>query len=217
MLDSYVVGVDEVGRGPIAGPVCVASFILFDYSLINSKPAPLRDSKKLSQQKRNVWYSYLLQAEKDGRCAFSHAFVSASEIDKIGIVPSIDFAISECLSSLKNTVITLNNNKDEIFENKTRVLLDGGLHAPEQYLKQTTIIKGDEKEVTIMLASIVGKVIRDTFMEECSVLYPGYGFEMHKGYGTPKHYLALKRLGLTPLHRKSFLRPAQTGSKKVKK
>lgn len=205
MCSPYVIGVDEVGRGPIAGPVCVAAFILFDYSLLDSCPAPLRDSKKLSQQKRDLWYAYLLQAEAESRCAFAHAFVSAEVIDQIGIAPAIARAIDEALHSLKESLTVHHEKRSELVEEETRVLLDGGLKAPIRFPKQTTIIKGDEKEVPIMLASIVAKVVRDTYMEECEDTYPGYDFHTHKGYGTKAHYSALAKHGLSPLHRKSFL------------
>lgn len=205
MCSPYVIGVDEVGRGPIAGPVCVAAFILFDYSLLDSCPAPLRDSKKLSQQKRDLWYAYLLEAESQGRCAFAHAFVSAEVIDEIGIAPSIARAVDQSLADLKKNLETSEVRRRELVEAETRVLLDGGLRAPARFLKQTTIIKGDEKEVPIMLASIVAKVVRDTYMEECEDQYPGYDFHTHKGYGTKAHYSALLKHGLSPLHRKSFL------------
>jgi|JI8StandDraft_1071087.scaffolds.fasta_scaffold54324_2 ribonuclease HII len=205
MCTPYVVGVDEVGRGPIAGPVCVAAFVLFDYSLLDTCPAPLRDSKKLSQQKRDLWYAYLLEAESLGRCAFAHAFVSADIIDSIGIAPSIARAIDESLRDLKINIETNHPRRAELVESETRVLLDGGLRAPVRFPKQTTIIKGDEKEVPIMLASIVAKVVRDTYMEDCEDTYPGYDFHTHKGYGTKAHYSALAKIGLSPLHRKSFL------------
>ena len=205
MCSPYVIGVDEVGRGPIAGPVCVAAFILFDYSLLDTCPAPLRDSKKLSQQKRDLWYAYLLEAESQGRCAFAHSFVSAEVIDEIGIAPAIVRAIDESLASLKENMVTHHPKRSVLVENETRVLLDGGLRAPVRFPKQTTIIKGDEKEVPIMLASIVAKVVRDTYMEECEDTYPGYDFHTHKGYGTKAHYSALAKIGLSPLHRKSFL------------
>ena len=205
MCSPYVIGVDEVGRGPIAGPVCVAAFILFDYSLLDTCPAPLRDSKKLSQQKRDLWYAYLLEAESQGRCAFAHSFVSAEVIDEIGIAPAIVRAIDESLASLKENMVTHHLKRSVLVENETRVLLDGGLRAPVRFPKQTTIIKGDEKEVPIMLASIVAKVVRDTYMEDCEDTYPGYDFHTHKGYGTKAHYSALAKIGLSPLHRKSFL------------
>ena len=205
MCSPYVIGVDEVGRGPIAGPVCVAAFILFDYSLLDTCPAPLRDSKKLSQQKRDLWYAYLLEAESQGRCAFAHSLESPEVIHEIGIAPAIVRAIDESLAGLKENMVTHLPKRSVLVENETRVLLDGGLRAPVRFPKQTTIIKGDEKEVPIMLASIVAKVVRDTYMEDCEDTYPGYDFHTHKGYGTKAHYSALAKIGLSPLHRKSFL------------
>ena len=205
MSRPYVVGIDEVGRGPLAGPVCVTSFVLFDYSLLDNPPAPLRDSKKLSEQKRNLWHEYLLKCEKEDKCAFAHAFVDASVIDEIGIAPAIKLALAQSLEKLEKKITKDHAHRTPFTPSEVEVLLDGGLRAPEHFINQKTIIRGDEKEATIALASIVAKVTRDTYMEECSLEYPGYDFHVHKGYGTKMHYMSLAEKGLTPLHRRSFL------------
>lgn len=205
MCRPYVVGIDEVGRGPLAGPVCVTSFVLFDYSLLDKNPAPLRDSKKLSEQKRGLWYDYLLQCEKEDKCAFAHAFVEASVIDEIGISAAIKRALGQSLETLEEKIQKNHAHRAPFLPQEVEVLLDGGLRAPEHFTNQKTIIRGDEKEPTIALASIIAKVIRDTYMEECSLEYPGYDFHIHKGYGTKHHYSSLQAKGLTPLHRRSFL------------
>jgi len=173
----YLIGVDEVGRGPLAGPV--------------------RDSKKLSARGREEWMVKIKKAEEDGFLEYSVAFVSSRVIDKKGIAPSIRTALFQSLTSLE---------KSKIQPQISRVLLDGGLRAPVAYEDQKTIIKGDEKELVIALASIVAKVTRDAYMIKLGKKFPAYGFEKHKGYGTRAHYTAIKKHGITSHHRKSFLK-----------
>lgn len=196
----YIVGIDEVGRGPIAGPVCVVAFKLLsvDYqSLVeNSKKelkTPLRDSKKLSKKQREKWFDHLKVAKTEGVCDFSVSFVSSDNIDKFGISKCIKKALAESLNKLK------------VSPKEVKVLLDGGLHAPEEYIHQETIIKGDELHPVISLASIVAKVSRDKVMFDYSKTYPQYGFDKHVGYGTKAHYEAIKKYGQTPIHRKTFI------------
>ena len=190
------VGIDEVGRGPIAGPVAVASFCMLRPSVLQkyiAKGARLRDSKKLSKTAREEWYKQVREWQKAGACDFSVVMISAKEIDKVGIAPAIRSALRRSLQKVSP-------------DTRTQVLLDGGLRAPEEYRKQKTIIKGDEKEWSIALASIVAKVTRDRYMYRMAKKYPQYGFESHVGYGTKQHYTALSEHGMCDLHRRSFLR-----------
>lgn len=190
----YIVGIDEVGRGPIAGPVAVCSFrCLPDFFDSISIDTPLRDSKKLTKKQREKWFEYLKEEKVKGNCDFSVSLVSAEWIDKVGIVRSIRKALD---SSLKKVV----TNPKEVF-----VYLDGGLKAGEEFLNQETVIKGDELHPVISCASIVAKVSRDNLMTKYGQEYLEYGFENHSGYGTKEHYDAIKRHGQTPLHRKTFL------------
>jgi ribonuclease HII len=198
-----IIGIDEVGRGPIAGPVCVAAFWVYDPKLFRKEITrvsrvnlPLRDSKKLSKEARERWARQARLWQKEGKCDFAISLIPARIIDRIGIVPSINTALSRSLSKLS---IRQKNIYD------CQILLDGGLRAPASYKNQKTIIKGDEKEYAIALASIVAKVHRDRLMERLSVKHPGYGFEKHAGYGTKAHYAAIKKHGPTPLHRASFM------------
>lgn len=188
----FLVGIDEVGRGPIAGPVAVGVFVF-----LNSDAKKLfngvKESKQLTEEKREEWFEKILKAQESGSVDFHVSFKSEKIIDKKGL----SFAIKKCLET------SLNNLK--IDPKECSVLLDGGLKAPIEYLNQKTIIKGDAKEQVIALASICAKVLRDRMMRQMGKRYPGYGFEVHKGYGTKGHYIAIRRLGIMGLHRRSFL------------
>jgi ribonuclease HII len=190
----YIIGIDEVGRGPIAGPVAVCSFKC-EPSFFNliSIDIPLRDSKKLTKKQREKWFEYLKEEKAKGNCDFSVSLVSAEWIDKVGIVRSITKA-------LETSLLKVTKDPKEV-----SVYLDGGLKAPEQFIYQETIIKGDELHPVISCASIVAKVSRDSLMDTYAKEYPDYGFENHSGYGTKAHYYAIKKYGQTKLHRKSFL------------
>ena len=190
------VGIDEVGRGPIAGPVAVGAFVIRDLKikrLISKFSIPLRDSKKLTRAQRETWFTQIQKWQKEGLCDFYVKMISAKMIDKIGIAPSIKKA-------LENSLYKLNPKNSDI------ILLDGGLKAPKEFKKQKTIIKGDEKEMVISLASICAKVTRDNYMYKQAKKYPQYGFENHVGYGTKMHYEMIKKYGINELHRRSFLR-----------
>jgi ribonuclease HII len=189
----YTIGIDEVGRGPIAGPVAVCALCLGpDFNNKNFKN--FRDSKKLSHLQRCEWLEKINLEKKKGNIFYKVCFESNKVIDKKGIV----FAITRALNnSLRNLKINLEDSL---------VLLDGGLTAPVEYKYQKTIIKGDEKELAIALASIAAKVTRDEYMVKIAKKYTGYSLEKHKGYGTQAHYKALKNKGISAIHRKSFLK-----------
>lgn len=187
----FVIGIDEVGRGPIAGPVAVCAFLWKDRETL--PPYGIKDSKKLSPQKREEWFRQVQIWKRESRVTYAVSFVSAQTIDRIGITKSITRALVESLRKL------------EIEPENVEILLDGGLRAPHEFHIQKTIIRGDEKEPVIALASIVAKVLRDKMMERFAMKYPLYGFEEHKGYGTHTHYRAIKKHGMSPLHRVSFL------------
>ncbi|HAS85152.1 MAG TPA: ribonuclease HII [Candidatus Yonathbacteria bacterium] len=192
----YIIGVDEVGRGPLAGPVAVGvvKFKAESQKVITKWGIGFKDSKKLSANGREAWLVKIDEAMSEGWLEYAVAFVSPSVIDKKGLSYAIRTAMEKALSEIEHDV------------NKTKVLLDGALHAPSHYPHQETIIKGDEKELSIALASIVAKVARDKKMVALAKKFPEYGFEKHKGYGTRAHYLAIKKNGLTKHHRRSFLR-----------
>ncbi|MFA6515378.1 MAG: ribonuclease HII [Candidatus Paceibacterota bacterium] len=203
-MKKYIVGIDEVGRGPIAGPVAVCAFVctITNYELLitNAKEKlkiKLRDSKKLSKKQREIWFEFLKVAKTDGFCDYSVAFVSPENIDKFGIAKCIQKALN---SSLLNLIKT-----SGLEPSSCKLMLDGGLYAPAEYINQETMIKGDELHPVISMASIIAKVSRDRVMTNYALEYPGYGFENHAGYGTKAHYDAIKKHGQTPIHRKTFI------------
>ncbi len=197
-----VIGIDEVGRGPIAGPVCVCAFKAKRIpALPKSQKLPLRDSKKLTRAQRELWYAQIKIWQKEGKCDFAVTMISAKMIDKIGISKAINRALIRSLKNLQKSNVTLLSDR-----RKSLLFLDGGLYAPAHFKNQKTIIKGDEKVTVISLASIVAKVTRDRHMYRHAKKMPEYGFEQHVGYGTRAHYLAIKKHGLSDLHRRSFLK-----------
>lgn len=193
----HLIGIDEAGRGPLAGPVAVGVVCVpldFNWELLPG----VDDSKKLSEKKREVLFKEALKLHKEGLLAYSVSLESAACIDKEGIVHAVRKAMETSLYELEQKLSFLPSD--------CKVVLDGSLYAPETYSNQETIIKGDSKEKVIGLASIMAKVTRDRFMvavsEESS--YAVYDFAVHKGYGTKRHCSLISKHGLSSLHRKSF-------------
>ena len=185
----YLVGIDEVGRGPLAGPVAVGVLVMKENLKIFGK---IRDSKKLSEKQREEWFEIICAERQRGALDFSVSFVSHIMIDKRGLAWALRTATARALTRLA-------------IPTDSAIFLDGGLRAPEIFKNQKTIIKGDEKIPVIALASIVAKVTRDHLMIRMAEKYPQYGFERHKGYGTKEHFATIKKHGLCPIHRRSFL------------
>jgi ribonuclease HII len=154
----------------------------------------VKECKQLSEPKREKWFAKILQAQLSGLVNFCVTFQSEKVIDSKGLTFAIKNALKCSLDDL------------EIKTSECRVLLDGGLKAPVKFKDQKTIIKGDEKEMVIALASICAKVLRDRKMREFGKKHQNYGFEDHKGYGTNAHYEAIVKYGLLPIHRRSFLK-----------
>jgi ribonuclease HII len=188
MKKKYVIGIDEVGRGPLAGPVAVCAFKMpIDF---NAKTfGKIKDSKKLTSKKREEIFCKLKGLKELDYCV---SYESAKRIDKIGISKAIKNCLERSLKILK------------LRPSECMILLDGGLKAPKEYKYQRTIIRGDEKERAIAFASIVAKVSRDALMCRLAKKYPKYRFDVHKGYGTRRHCTAIRRHGLCPEHRKYF-------------
>ena len=178
----YICGVDEVGRGPLAGPVCVAAVIMPMDNLIQG----INDSKKVAKAKREKLYEQI----KQNAIAYSIQMVDNVKIDEINILNATKQAMHDAICSLK--------------VNPDIVLIDAvKLDIP---FKSMSIIHGDALSYSIGAASILAKVTRDTFMEEMAVKYPSYDFEHNMGYGTAKHIQALKELGPTEIHRQTFIK-----------
>ncbi len=194
-----IIGIDEAGRGPLAGPVAVGVFRLnqnFQPSILQfskKNKLPLRDSKKLSAKQRDEWFAIIKKWKIEERCDYAVVLVSALEIDKNGISKSIKKGIQKCLEKINA------KKTDQIF-------LDGGLYAPKEFKNQKTVVKGDEKILAISLASITAKVVRDAYLVRLHNKYPMYRFDNHKGYGTKEHYKAIQKYGASKVHRKTFLK-----------
>ncbi len=203
----YVIGVDEAGRGPLAGPLTLAAFLAPENlrnKLIKIIGGKIKDSKQFSPNKRYTIYREFLVLKKSGKISFFVSHISNKIIDKIGISKSTQIGINK---SLKKNLTDYPDFHDRVFLVNCKYLeirLDGLLKAPEEYKNQKTIIKGDEKDVFIACASIVAKVRRDRLMCRLAKKYPQYDLEIHKGYGTALHYKFLKKFGLSKIHRKSF-------------
>jgi ribonuclease HII len=187
----YIIGIDEVGRGPLAGPVAVCAFKMpVDFNA--KRFGKIKDSKKLSTGNRFAISRALSALKKEKQLDYFVSYESAKRIDTIGLSKAVKNCIQISIEKLK------------LKPHECIVLLDGGLKAPIQFKNQKTIIKGDEKERSIAFASIIAKVSRDAIMCQLAKKYPQYNFEIHKGYGTKMHRSAIEKHGFSPIHRKSF-------------
>lgn len=178
-----VCGVDEAGRGPLAGPVCAASVILpMDLSIPG-----LNDSKKLTEKKREALFPVI----QEQALAWSVGWATAEEIDEINILQATFLAMKRAVEGLS--------------QQPGWALVDGN-RMPPLSIPGETVVKGDAQCASIAAASILAKVSRDRLLREWDQLYPQYGFAKHKGYGTKAHYEAIQQFGLLPIHRRSFLK-----------
>lgn len=178
-----ICGVDEAGRGPLAGPVCAAAVILPDHCEIPG----LNDSKKLSDKKRRELFPII----QEKAVAYGIAFASEQEIDEINILQATFLAMKRAIAQL---------------DGKAEFAMIDGNRETDFGIPCMTVVKGDSRSASIAAASILAKVTRDQYMIELAEKYPQYGFEVHKGYGTKAHYAALTEYGMCDAHRRSFLR-----------
>lgn len=196
------IGIDEAGRGPLAGPV-VAAAVLFkstDFSIPSGREKDfnlIRDSKKLSEKQRETAFALVQE--------FFHVgvgIISAETVDRVNILQATFLAMKAALSNLERAA-SLRGRESSLV-----LLIDGNQELPNLSLKQETVVEGDGKVKSIAAASIIAKVTRDRLIILADHEYPAYGFARHKGYGTKEHMDALRKYGPTPIHRKSF-RPVQ--------
>lgn len=178
-----ICGVDEAGRGPLAGPVCAAAVILPP----NVEIPGLNDSKKLSDKKRRELYPVIMEKA----IAYGIAFADHKEIDEINILQATYLAMERAINQM--------SVRPEL------ALIDGN-RAKDFGIPVETVVHGDSLSASIAAASVLAKVTRDDYMMKMAEEYPGYDFEIHKGYGTKAHYAALTELGASPIHRMSFLK-----------
>lgn len=179
-----IAGIDEAGRGPLAGPVVVACCIMPENSWIEG----VNDSKKVSEKKRETLYQLITQEA----ISWQVGIVNQEEIDELNILNATKKALTIAV--------------DEMKIKPDRILVDALEHIDTHQIPYTSIIQGDTKCYSIAAASIIAKVTRDHIMQEWDEIYPQYGFKKHKGYGTASHIQALKEFGPCPLHRRSFIK-----------
>ena len=180
---SAICGVDEAGRGPLAGPVCAAAVILPENTVIDG----VNDSKKLSEKKREALFDVICETAR----SYSIAYASVEEIEELNILNATMLAMKRAVEGL---------------DVKADYAMVDGNRTPDLEIESEFIIKGDAKSMSVACASILAKVSRDRLLYEYAKEYPQYGFEKHKGYGTKAHTEALKEYGPCPYHRMSFLK-----------
>lgn len=178
----FICGIDEAGRGPLAGPVVVASVIMPQNSMIEG----VNDSKKVSEKKREKLYEIITEEA----LSYGVGIIDQNEIDDINILNATKKGLTQSIKELKT--------KPDI------ILVDALRDIDTLGIPYRSVIKGDAKIYSIACASIIAKVTRDRIIREWDKVYPQYGFASHKGYGTAKHIAAIKEFGLCPLHRRSF-------------
>ena len=189
-----ICGIDEAGRGPLAGPVVVASVIMPKESMIEG----VNDSKKVSEKKREILYDKIINES----IAYGIGIIGQDQIDNINILNATKEGLTLCIKELEKDLEEKNNyiKKPDI------ILVDALTKIDTDGISYRSIIKGDSKSYSIAAASIIAKVTRDRIMKEWDEIYPQYGFIKHKGYGTAAHIAAIKEFGICPLHRKTFVK-----------
>lgn len=187
----YVIGIDEAGRGPLAGPVAVGAVLVPEKFDILQAFREVKDSKLLTPKKREEIYEEVIARARGSEMRFCVCFAGHRTIDAYGITRALRRTVAR-------SVVALAPSGEGI-----RVFLDGLLYAPSAY-EQETIVHGDALVPVISLASVIAKVKRDRLMVRFSKKFPQYGFELHKGYGTKRHWTALKEYGLSEIHRVTY-------------
>ena len=189
-----IAGIDEAGRGPLAGPVVVGCVIMPRDSMIEG----VNDSKKVSEKKREKLYDLII----DESIAYGVGIISQEEIDRINILNATKEGLKMAIKEMEKNL----QERHREFEKPEIILVDALTKIDTDHIPYKSIIKGDSKSYSIAAASIVAKVTRDRIMRQWDEVYPMYGFAKHKGYGTAAHIAAIKEYGLCPLHRRSFVK-----------
>lgn len=189
-----ICGIDEAGRGPLAGPVVVASVIMPEGSMIEG----VNDSKKVSEKKREKLYEQIIEEA----VAYGVGIIDQNEIDRINILSATKEGLTLCIKELEKDL----KEKNSGIEKPEIILVDALTKIDTDHIPYQSIIKGDAKSYSIAAASIIAKVTRDRIMRQWDEVYPEYGFAKHKGYGTAMHISAIKQYGICPLHRKTFVK-----------
>ena len=189
-----IAGIDEAGRGPLAGPVVVACVVMPRDSMIEG----VNDSKKVSEKRREKLYEQITEEA----LGFGVGIISQEEIDRINILNATKEGLTAAIKEMEKDL----KEKQRGFEKPEIILVDALTKIDTDHIPYKSIIKGDAKSYSIAAASIVAKVTRDRIMRAWDEVYPMYGFEKHKGYGTAAHIAAIKEYGLCPLHRRSFVK-----------
>ena len=189
-----IAGIDEAGRGPLAGPVVVACVVMSRDSMIEG----VNDSKKVSEKKREKLYDQIIEES----IAYGVGIISQTEIDRINILNATKEGLTTAIKEMEKNL----QERKRGFDKPEIILVDALTKIDTDHIPYRSIIKGDAKSYSIAAASIIAKVTRDGIMRQWDEVYPMYGFAQHKGYGTAAHISAIKEYGLCPLHRRSFVK-----------
>ena len=189
-IGGTVIGIDEVGRGPLAGPVVSCACIFFDYSIEQSRLSLFDDSKKLTIKKKCEAFHTVYQLKKENKLRFSLGFANVVEIDKFNILEAVKISMKRAVQKLH-------------YE-KANLIIDGKIDLKLSQHKSNGIIRGDQKSYSIATASIIAKMHRDRYMRHLSSQHPSYDWDKNAGYGTKKHIEQIHKNGITDHHRKSF-------------
>ncbi len=189
-INSPVIGLDEVGRGPLAGPVISCGCYFRNYTIQDSFYKTIGDSKKLSEKKRNLSFKFLQNLKKEGIIDYHLGIANVEEIDKLNI--------------LEATKLSMKRVVDKFNIQSAYLIIDGNFSLNHKSYKEKSIIKGDNKSLSIAAASIIAKVHRDRLMKKLSIRYQNFGWEKNVGYGTKIHIENIHRFGITIHHRKTF-------------
>ena len=189
-LEKPVIGIDEVGRGPLAGPVVSCACIFLDYEIEQSKLLFLNDSKILTSKKRDEAFQVLYQLKNDNKLKYALGLATVNEIDSLNI--------------LEATKISMKRAVQKLQYNKANLIIDGKIDLELSELPSIGVVNGDQRSFSIASASIIAKIHRDRYMQFLSLRFPNYDWKNNVGYGTKKHIDQINKNGITNYHRKSF-------------